>query len=155
VRPTRATILTPAGWVRAMYRDTIYCTAPADAVRRFPQVKRFVQRAISFLTMRRAQCHSSFHASPLTGGPIGRFVHTAGGQLVRLRTVCKHSPDLARLGTRGFKDQMAAVGRPTGAFIAALIAGQLKNLLRSGVHDVKVIVVVGAAPTEGQQLAVG
>src|SRR5438552_17840448 len=50
---------------------------------------------------------------------------------------------------------MAAVRGPTGTLVAALIAGQFDKLAGGGVHDVDVVVVVGAAPTEGQQLAIG
>src|SRR4029077_6962594 len=53
-----------------------------------------------------------------------------------------------------FEDEVAAIGGPTGPFVAALVAGQFNNLPRRGVHDVNVIVVVGAAPTEGQELAI-
>src|SRR5213592_1355332 len=44
---------------------------------------------------------------------------------------------------------------PTGAFVAPLVTRQLYNLAGSGVHDVDVVVVVGASPTESQELAVG
>src|SRR5437773_10288828 len=76
---------------------------------------------------------------------------------MRLGTVGEHGPNLARTdtGARGFEDDMTAIGRPTGALVAALIAGQFNDLPGGGVHDVNVVVVVRATPTEGQQLAVG
>src|SRR5947207_7482265 len=74
---------------------------------------------------------------------------------MRLGTVGEHGPNLARTdtGARGFEDDMTAIGRPTGALVAALIAGQFNDLPGGGVHDVDVVVVVRATPTEGQQLA--
>src|SRR5215472_1553858 len=95
-----------------------------------------------------------FQGNDSMRGPIGRLVVAAGCQLVRLRTIGEHGPDLALAGTRGFKNQMAAIGRPARALVTALIAGHFQDLPRGRVHDVKVVVVIGAAPTEGQQLAV-
>src|SRR6266513_417970 len=74
---------------------------------------------------------------------------------MRLRTVRKHGPDLAGATAGRFENEMAAVRGPTGTLVAALIAGQFDNLAAGGVHDVDVVVVVGSAPTEGQQLAIG
>src|SRR6267378_3527402 len=74
---------------------------------------------------------------------------------MRLRTVRKHGPDLPGAAPGRFENQMAAVRGPTGTLVAALVAGQFDKLARGGVHNVDVVVVVGAAPTEGQQLAVG
>src|SRR5229473_6920131 len=74
---------------------------------------------------------------------------------MRLGAIGQHGPNLARAAACRFKNEVAAVGRPTGALVAALVAGQLDNLAGSGVHDVKVVIVVGAAPTESQQLAIG
>src|SRR5882762_5159031 len=71
---------------------------------------------------------------------------------MRLRTVRKHGPDLPGATAGRFENEMAAVRGPTGTLVAALIAGQFDKLARGGVHDVD---VVGAAPTEGQQLAIG
>src|SRR5712691_187154 len=87
--------------------------------------------------------------------PIGRFIVAAGRQLVRLRTVCQHGPDLPGAAAGRFENQVAAIGGPAGTLVAALVAGQLDDLPRGGVHDVDVVVVVGPAPTEGQQLAIG
>src|ERR1700686_2434675 len=50
---------------------------------------------------------------------------------------------------------MAAIGRPTGAFVAAGIASDLDNSAGGGFHHVDVVVAVGAAPTEGENLAIG
>ncbi len=50
---------------------------------------------------------------------------------------------------------MTAVGRPTGAFVAADVARKFDNLPRGNVHHVDVVVIAGPAPTEGQKLAVG
>src|SRR5467141_522938 len=50
---------------------------------------------------------------------------------------------------------MAAVRGPTGTLVATLVAGQFDKLAGGGVHNVDVVVVVGAAPTEGQQLTIG
>src|SRR5205807_8812144 len=74
---------------------------------------------------------------------------------MRLRTVGEHGPNLAFARARGFKNQMAAIGRPTGTLVAALIAGQFENLHGSGIYDVEIVVIVRASPTESQQLAVG
>src|ERR1700694_2441183 len=73
---------------------------------------------------------------------------------MRLGAVRQHGPDLARAAAGGFENEVAAVRGPAGALIAALVAGQLDELLRGGVHDVNVVVVVGPAPTESQQLTV-
>src|SRR5438105_15257030 len=91
------------------------------------------------------------------GGPVGRFVVTGEGELVWLGAVGEHGPNLARAdpGTRGLKDDVAAIWRPTGTLVAALVASQFDELAGSSVHDVDIVVVVGAAPAEGQQLAVG
>src|SRR5436853_6490444 len=74
---------------------------------------------------------------------------------MRLRTVRKHGPDLPGAAPGRFENEMAAVRGPTGTLVAALVAGQFDKLAGGGVHDVDVVVVVGTAPTEGQQLAVG
>src|SRR5712664_2891872 len=74
---------------------------------------------------------------------------------MRLRTVRKHGPDLPGAAAGGFENEMAAVRRPTGTLVAALVACQLYKLAGGGVHDVDVVIVVGAAPTESQQLAIG
>src|ERR1700731_870610 len=50
---------------------------------------------------------------------------------------------------------MAAVRGPTGTLVAALVAGQFDKLAGGCVHNVDVVVVVGTAPTEGQQLTIG
>src|SRR5205823_6953938 len=71
-----------------------------------------------------------------------------------LGTVGEHGPDLALAGTRGFKNKMAPIGGPTGTLVAALVAGEFEELPGRRVHDVKVVVVVRATPTESQQLAV-
>src|ERR1700676_1237075 len=74
---------------------------------------------------------------------------------MRLRTVRKHGPDLPGAAPGRFENEMAAVRGPTGTLVAALISGNFDKLAGGGVHNVDVVVVVGAAPTEGQQLAIG
>src|SRR5437660_7661012 len=72
-----------------------------------------------------------------------------------LRAIGQHGPDLPRAAAGRLEDKVAAVGSPAGALIAALVAGQLYNLAGSGVHDVDVVVVVGAAPAKSEELAIG
>src|SRR6267154_3042509 len=72
-----------------------------------------------------------------------------------LRAIGKHSPDLALAVARGFKDDVPAVGSPTGALVLAAVAGDLTDLAGGGFHDVDVEVAVGTSPTEGDHLAVG
>src|ERR1700732_3532693 len=72
--------------------------------------------------------------------PVGRLVVTVGGELVSLRAVGQHGPDLARAGAGGFEDQVATVRGPARALVASFIAGELDNLLRSRFHDVEVVV---------------
>ena len=50
---------------------------------------------------------------------------------------------------------MAAVRRPTGAFVASSVARQFDNLPAGDIHYVDVIVIVGPAPTEGEELSIG
>jgi len=50
---------------------------------------------------------------------------------------------------------VAAVGSPTGAFVAAGIASDFDGLTRDDVHNVDVVVTTGPAPTEGKQLSIG
>src|SRR5262245_66175706 len=56
--------------------------------------------------------------------PVGRFVVPAVCQLVRLRTVRQHRPDLTRAGARGLEHDVAPVRRPAGAFVAARKLGR-------------------------------
>src|SRR3974390_44912 len=83
-----------------------------------------------------------------SGGPVGGFVVAGVGELVRLRAIGEHGPDLAAATASGFKDEVAAVGSPGGAFVAALIASEFADLAGGGVHDVDVIVAGRAAPGE-------
>src|ERR1700688_3194222 len=50
---------------------------------------------------------------------------------------------------------MAAIGRPTGAFVAGGIASDLDNSAGGSFHHVDVVVAVGATPTEGKNLSIG
>src|SRR5260221_11292671 len=72
-----------------------------------------------------------------------------------LRAVREHGPDLALAIARGFKDDVAAVGRPTGALVLATVARGLDDFARGRFHDVDVVIAVGAAPTKGDHFAVG
>src|SRR5215472_18727640 len=74
---------------------------------------------------------------------------------MRLRTVGEHGPNLALARACRLEDKVAAIGRPAGALVAALIARQFEELLRGRIDDVKVVVIVRASPAERQQLAVG
>jgi len=74
---------------------------------------------------------------------------------VGLGAVGQHGPDLAGAGAGGLEDEVAAVGSPAGAFVAAGVARDFKNVARADVHDVDVVVAGGAAPTESDELAIG
>src|ERR1700731_4806064 len=50
---------------------------------------------------------------------------------------------------------MATVGRPAGAFVAAGVPGDFDNFARRSFHHVDVVVAVGAAATEGEDLSIG
>src|SRR5690348_16181495 len=89
------------------------------------------------------------------GGPVRRFVVAAHGELMGLCTIGEHGPDLALAIARGFENDVAAVGRPTGALVLAAVARDLNNLSSRRVHDVDVEIAVGPAPTEGDHLPVG
>src|SRR5713226_2727488 len=113
-------MVTPAGWVRVISRSTIY------------------YRSYTNRGPRKSACR-----------PVRRLVVTGGRQLARLGAIGEHGPDLARAAAGRFKNKVPTVGRPTGAFGAALVARQLYNLAGSRVHDVNVVVVIGSTPTEG------
>jgi hypothetical protein len=124
--PPSANILSLAGWVKAntSHHDMLYiahtrflpkiskkqCCAPrirkktatktSDARRR-PQV---------------SQCFASDNFLP--GRPIGRLVVAGGGELAGLGAIGEHGPDLPSASARGFKNDVAAIGSPAGAFIA-------------------------------------
>src|SRR5277367_1047074 len=88
--------------------------------------------------------------------PVGGFVLAVGGELAGLGAVGEHGPDLARAVAGGLEDDVATVGRPTGAFVAgAGIGREINDLLGIGFHDVDVVVAIRAAPAEGEDLAVG
>src|ERR1700676_548784 len=72
-----------------------------------------------------------------------------------LRAIGKHAPDLARAAASGFEHDMAAIGGPAGAFVAAGVARDLHNFAGRSFHHVDVVVAAGAAPTEGKNLAIG
>src|ERR1700726_1527203 len=72
-----------------------------------------------------------------------------------LGAVGKHTPDLARAAASRFEHDVAAIGSPTGAFIATLIASNLDDFAGGRFHHVDVVVAVGPAPTEGQDLSIG
>src|SRR5208282_122484 len=74
---------------------------------------------------------------------------------VGLGAVGEHGPDLARAGARGLENEVAAVGSPGGAFVAAAIAGDFDNVARGDVHDVDVEIAAGAPPGESEKLSVG
>ncbi len=89
------------------------------------------------------------------GGPVGRFVVALGGELAGFGTVGEHDPNLARAAASGFEDDMAAIGSPTGAFVAAGVAGNFADGARGDIHDVDVVIAAGTTPTEGEELAIG
>src|SRR5208282_2902253 len=93
--------------------------------------------------------------SILAGGPVGGFVVAAGCELMRGGAIGQHGPDLARAAARGFKDEVAAVGSPTGAFVAAAVAGEFADLVGDDIHDVDVVIAGRTAPGEGEKLAIG
>src|SRR5260370_18260260 len=72
-----------------------------------------------------------------------------------LCAVGEHGPDLAFAIAGGFKDDVAAVGSPTGTLVLAAVAGDLNDLAGGGIHDVDVEIAVRPAPTEGDHLAIG
>src|SRR5450631_2924184 len=72
-----------------------------------------------------------------------------------LRAVGEHGPDLAGAAASRFEDDVTAVGRPTGAFVAAGVASDFEEAAGGGFHDVDVVIAAGAAPTESEHLAVG
>jgi|ERR1700722_9320712 len=72
-----------------------------------------------------------------------------------LGAVGEHAPDLARAATSRFEHDVAAVGRPTGTFVAAGVASDFDNFAGGSFHYVDVVVAVGTAPTEGKNLSIG
>src|SRR5450432_2671483 len=84
------------------------------------------------------------------GRPVGRLVVPIHGELVGLRAVCQHGPNLTGATASGFEHDVTAVGRPTGTLVAARVAGDLDDLMGGRIHDVNVEVTFRAAPTEGK-----
>src|SRR5579871_3754384 len=70
--------------------------------------------------------------------PVRRFVVSLHGELVGLRAVRQHGPDLASAGARGLEHNVAAVGSPGWPLVAPRIAGDLHDLSRADVHDVNI-----------------
>ena len=93
----------------------------------------------------------------LASGPVGGFVVARVGELVGLGAVGEHGPDLARAAASGLEDDVAAVGSPGGAFVAAGIAGDFDGFVggRGSIHDVDVVIARGTTPGEGKKLTVG
>ena len=83
------------------------------------------------------------------------FVVAGSGELMRLRAIGEHGPDLARAAARGFEHDVAAVRSPTGTFVAAGVAGDFDELPGGGFHDVDIVIAIGTAPTESEDLSVG
>ena len=77
-------------------------------------------------------------SSPLIR-PIGIPVFPILGQLLGVKAVGEHGPNLARARARGFKCQVAAVRRPRGMLVAAGIVRQLDNPSGGNFHNVNVI----------------
>ena len=51
---------------------------------------------------------------------------------------------------------MTAVGSPARALVAASrVRREIDDVLRGRVHDIEIVVAIGAAPTKGEELAVG
>jgi len=71
------------------------------------------------------ECFGLIDGTASMGRPIRRLVVAGEGQLVRLGAVREHGPNLAGATAGGFKNEVPAVGSPTGAFIAALVASEL------------------------------
>src|ERR1700686_1801952 len=71
-----------------------------------------------------------------------------------LGAVGEHGPDLALAVARGFEDDVAAVGRPTGPLVFGAVAGNLADITAGRFHNVNVEIAIGAAPTEGDHLTI-
>src|SRR5260370_20973844 len=74
---------------------------------------------------------------------------------MRLAAVGEHGPDLTSAGAGGFEDEVAAVRSPTGAFVAAGVAGDFEDVAGADVHDVDIVIAGRTAPGKGQKLSVG
>src|ERR1700730_16828413 len=72
-----------------------------------------------------------------------------------LRAVGKHAPDLARAAASRFEHDVTPISCPAGTFVATGVARDLDNFAGSSFHYVDVVVAVGPAPTEGQNLSIG
>src|SRR6267142_2144547 len=111
----------------------------------------FLERKHGTTTEVRMKCRVTIYF--LSRRPVRRFIVASGSQLAGLRAVRKHGPDLPGARPRGFKNDVAAVRRPTGAFVASGVARQFDNLAAGDIHYVDVIVIVGPAPTKGEELS--
>ena len=80
---------------------------------------------------------------------------TLGSELAGIGTIGEHDPDLARATAGGFEDDVSAIGRPTGTFVASGVASNFADGAAGGVHDVDVVIAAGTAPTEGEELSIG
>ena len=72
-----------------------------------------------------------------------------------LCAVGEHTPDLARAAASRFEHDVATIGSPTGAFVAAGVARDFDNFAGRSFHHVDVVIAVRPAPTEGKNLSVG
>ena len=94
-------------------RTTIYYTLFDGNEKKESQMIQSCKQAQAERTKRKKAVNIS------AGGPVGRFVVALGGELAGFRAIGKHDPYLARAAAGGFKDDVAAIGSPTGALVAA------------------------------------
>src|SRR5262249_58306171 len=72
----------------------------------------------------------------LSRRPVRRFIVSRRRQLVRLRTVRQHHPNLSRAVPRGFKHNVPAIRCPRWTLVPPCVPGDLNNLLRGYVHHI-------------------
>ena len=86
------------------------------------------------------------------------MIVAAAGELLLLRAVGQHRPDIAASAQRPLKDNVAAIGSPAREVVAAGLVGELDPALAGHLHDVDVLPAgssgaVLAVPTKGEKVA--
>jgi len=80
-----------------------------------------------------------FQLELLFPAPVGLGVVTLGGQLLYIRSIRQHRPNLIAAGAVGLKHNVAAVGGPAREIVSSRVVRQLHPLLAGGVHQINVI----------------
>jgi hypothetical protein len=77
-------------------------------------VARIIAQCLFFTSCPPKQCDSDrqFYLKFLAGAPVRLCVAAYTCELLQVRSISQHTPDLFRPAARGFKDDVAAIRRP-------------------------------------------